>query len=74
MARVAVNLTRPEEELGEIPARLRAAGLELRCGSGRRTTPVTEVIKSLRGHRAVFWSRPFRAPPTGVSLTTRSGW
>jgi hypothetical protein len=35
MAEVAVNLTRPEEDLGEIPARLRAEGLELRCGAGR---------------------------------------
>ncbi|MDQ2788962.1 MAG: phosphoglycerate dehydrogenase [Actinomycetota bacterium] len=44
-----MNLTRPEEELGEIPARLRAAGLEVRCGSGRRSTPTAEVIDSLRG-------------------------
>jgi D-3-phosphoglycerate dehydrogenase / 2-oxoglutarate reductase len=49
MATVAVNLTRPEEELGEIPARLHAAGLTLRCGSGRRSTPVADVIDSLRG-------------------------
>lgn len=49
MATVAVNLTRPEEELGEIPATLRAAGLEVRCGSGRRSTPTADVIESLRG-------------------------
>jgi D-3-phosphoglycerate dehydrogenase len=49
MVTVAVNLTRPEEELGEIPARLRAAGLEVRCGSGRRSTPATDVIAGLRG-------------------------
>lgn len=49
MATVAVNLTRPEEELGDIPARLRAAGLEVRCGSGRRSTPTADVIDGLRG-------------------------
>ena len=49
MAMVAVNLTRPENELGEIPALLHAAGLELRCGSGRLSTPVAEVIESLQG-------------------------
>ncbi len=49
MVTVAVNLTRPEEELDEIPARLREAGLEPRCGSGRRATPVAEVIESLQG-------------------------
>jgi D-3-phosphoglycerate dehydrogenase / 2-oxoglutarate reductase len=49
MVTVAVNLTRPEEELGEIPATLRAAGLEMRCGSGRRSTPTADVIESLRG-------------------------
>jgi D-3-phosphoglycerate dehydrogenase len=54
MAEVAVNLTRPEEELGEIPARLRAEGLELRCGAGRRATPVAEVIESLRGCAAAI--------------------
>lgn len=49
MVTVAVNLTRPEEELGEIPARLRAAGLEVRCGSGRRSTPAADVIDGLQG-------------------------
>jgi phosphoglycerate dehydrogenase-like enzyme len=49
MAMVAVNLSRPAEELGEIPARLHAAGLELRCGSGRRATPAAEVIEGLSG-------------------------
>lgn len=49
MVTVAVNLTRPEEELGVIPATLRAAGLELRCGSGRRSTPTADVIESLHG-------------------------
>ncbi len=54
MATVAVNLTRPEEELSEIPAKLRTVGLELRCGSGRRTTPSAEVIASLRGCAAAI--------------------
>jgi phosphoglycerate dehydrogenase-like enzyme len=54
MPKVAVNLTRPEEELGEIPARLRGEGLELRCGSGRRATPAAEVIESLRGCAAAI--------------------
>jgi D-3-phosphoglycerate dehydrogenase / 2-oxoglutarate reductase len=54
MVMVAVNLTRPEQELGEIPARLQAAGLELRCGSGRRATPATEVIESLMDAAAVI--------------------
>jgi D-isomer specific 2-hydroxyacid dehydrogenase, catalytic domain len=49
MAMVAVNLTRPPEELGEIPARLHAAGFQLRCGSGRRATLVADVISSLSG-------------------------
>ncbi len=51
MATVAVNLARPQEELGEIPARLHAAGLELRVGSGRRATPVAEVIENLAAPR-----------------------
>jgi hypothetical protein len=59
---VAVNLTRPEEELGEIPARLRAAGLELRYGSGRRATPVAEVIESLAGATAVIAARTCTPP------------
>ncbi|MGH3673382.1 MAG: hypothetical protein ACRDSH_22605 [Pseudonocardiaceae bacterium] len=54
MVTVAVNLTRPEDELGEIPARLREAGLELRAGSGRRATPAAEVIESLRGCAAAI--------------------
>ncbi len=54
MATVAVNLTRPEEELGEIPARLREAGLELQVGSGRRATPAADVIESLNGAAAVI--------------------
>ncbi|HVE96255.1 MAG TPA: phosphoglycerate dehydrogenase [Pseudonocardiaceae bacterium] len=54
MAMVAVNLTRPEDELGEIPVRLREAGLELQVGSGRRTTPAADVIESLNGVAAVI--------------------
>jgi len=54
MAMVAVNLTRPEEELGEIPTRLREAGLQLRIGSGRRATPAADVIESLSGAAAVI--------------------
>ncbi|MGH3929291.1 MAG: phosphoglycerate dehydrogenase [Pseudonocardiaceae bacterium] len=54
MTAVAVNLTRPAEELGEIPSLLGAAGLALRCGSGRRATPTAEVIKSLDGVSAVI--------------------
>lgn len=54
MTTVAINLTRPEEELGEIPGRLHGAGLELRCGSGRRSTPTAEVIASLAEATAVI--------------------
>ncbi|MBV9012350.1 MAG: phosphoglycerate dehydrogenase [Pseudonocardiales bacterium] len=62
MATVAVNLTRPEEELGGIPAQLRAAGLKVRCGSGRRSTPVAEVIESLRGcAAAIAGQEPYSA-------------
>lgn len=54
MATVGVNLTRPLDELGEIPGRLHGAGLQVRCGSGRRATPESEVIDSLRGCAAVI--------------------
>ncbi|MBA3641088.1 MAG: phosphoglycerate dehydrogenase [Acidobacteria bacterium] len=54
MTTVAINLTQPEEELGEIPIALRAADLELRFGSGRRATPVAEVIESLKDCAAVI--------------------
>ncbi len=54
MATVALNLSRPEEELGEIPRLLRADGLELRFGPGGKTTPTAEVIESLRGATAVI--------------------
>ncbi len=53
-ATVAINLSRPQDDLGEISDRLHAAGLKLRFGSGRRTTPETEVIASLRGATAVI--------------------
>ncbi len=49
MTTVAVNLTQAEEDLGDIPVKLRAAGLDLRFGSGRRSTPVADVIESLQG-------------------------
>lgn len=54
MTTVAINLTQPEEELGEIPVRLRAAGLDLRFGSGRRSTAVAEVVESLQACTAVL--------------------
>ncbi len=54
MTTVAINLTQAEEELGEIPGALRAAGLELRFGSGRGATPVAEVIESLTDSAAVI--------------------
>jgi len=54
MMMVALNLTQPEEELGQIPVRLRAAGMDLRFGSGRRSTPPGEVIASLKGCSAVI--------------------
>ncbi|MGH3370103.1 MAG: phosphoglycerate dehydrogenase [Nocardioidaceae bacterium] len=54
MTTVAINLTQAEEDLGEIPIRLRAAGLDLRFGSGRRSTPTAEVIDSLRDCTAVI--------------------
>jgi len=54
MTAVALNLTQPEEQLGDIPVRLRAAGFDLRFGSGRRSTPVADVIASLEGCTAVI--------------------
>lgn len=54
MTTVALNLTQPEEALGEIPGRLRAAGFDLLFGSGRRSTAVSEVIESLEGCAAVI--------------------
>ena len=44
----------PEEQLDEIPIRLREAGLELRFGSGGGSTPAAEVIESLEGATAVI--------------------
>lgn len=54
MTTVAINLTQPEAQLGDIPVRLRAAGLDLRFGSGRRSTPLAEVISSLEAATAVI--------------------
>jgi D-3-phosphoglycerate dehydrogenase len=54
MATVALNMSRPEEELGEIPRLLRADGHDLRFGAGGKTTPVAEVIESLQGATAVI--------------------
>ncbi len=54
MATVALNLSRPPEELGEIPGLLGAAGLDLRTGTGARSTPVAAVIESLQGCAAVI--------------------
>ncbi|MGH9284352.1 MAG: phosphoglycerate dehydrogenase [Acidimicrobiales bacterium] len=51
---MALNLTQTEEELGEIPVRLRAAGLDLRLGSGRRSTSAADVVASLEGCSAVI--------------------
>ncbi len=54
MTTIAINLTQTENELGEIPVRLRAADLDLRFGSGGQATPVAEVIESLQGCAAVI--------------------
>ncbi len=54
MKTIAINLTKPEEELGDIPGRLRAEGLDLRFGSGRRSNSVDDVIASLEGCTAVI--------------------
>lgn len=54
MTTVALNLTQPEEALGDIPVRLRAAGYELRLGSGKRSTTAAEVIASLADCVAVI--------------------
>lgn len=59
MTTIAINLTQAEEQLGEIPKTLRAAGLELAFGSGRRSTPVAEVIQSLEGCTAVIAGQEF---------------
>ncbi len=49
MTTVAINLTQTEEQLGRLPVLLRAGGLDLRFGSGRKSTPASEVIQSLQG-------------------------
>jgi phosphoglycerate dehydrogenase-like enzyme len=54
MKTIAINLTQPEEELGDIPGRLCAEGLELRFGSGRKSNSVDDVIASLEGCTAVI--------------------
>jgi len=54
MTTVALNMNRGEDELGEIPASLKEAGLELRLGSGKGSTAVAEVIESLDGCAAVI--------------------
>jgi len=54
MTTVALNMNRGEDELGEIPAGLKEAGLELRLGSGKSSTAVAEVIESLDGCAAVI--------------------
>ncbi len=54
MTTVALNLSRPEEELGEIPALLRADGVTLRLGSGASSSSASEVIASLEGAAAVI--------------------
>lgn len=54
MTTVALNMSRAEDELGEIPAGLKEAGLELRLGPGKGSTAVAEVIESLDGCAAVI--------------------
>lgn len=62
MTTVAINLTQPEEALDEIPVTLRADGLDLRFGSGRKSTPVDEVIASLEGCAAsIAGQEPYTA-------------
>ncbi len=54
MTTVALNLTQPEDKLGAIPVRLRAAAFDLRFGTGGRSTSVGDVIASLEGCAAVI--------------------
>ncbi len=62
MTMIAVNLTQPEQALGDIPVVLRAAGLDLRFGSGRRSTSPAEVIQSLEGCAAcIAGQEPYSA-------------
>lgn len=62
MTMVAINLGRPEEELSEIAGQLREAGLELRLGSGKKSTEVSEVIDSLEGCAAsIAGQEPYSA-------------
>ncbi len=59
MTTVAINLGQSEEELDEIPIRLREAGLELRFGSA---TTVADVIESLEGcTAAIAGQEPYTA-------------
>lgn len=62
MTTIAINLTQAEDALGDIPIVLRAEGLELRFGSGRRSTPQAEVIQSLEGCAAcIAGQEPYSA-------------
>ncbi|MGH9164293.1 MAG: phosphoglycerate dehydrogenase [Acidimicrobiales bacterium] len=62
MASVALNLSRPAEELGEIPGLLTEAGLSLRVGPGARSTSVAAVIESLSGcAAAIAGQEPYTA-------------
>ncbi|MGI8624009.1 MAG: phosphoglycerate dehydrogenase [Solirubrobacteraceae bacterium] len=54
MDTIAINLTQSEEELGEMPGRLRGEDLELAFGTGRGSTSVDDVIASLDGCTAVI--------------------
>jgi D-3-phosphoglycerate dehydrogenase / 2-oxoglutarate reductase len=78
MTTVAVNMSRSEAELADEPKPLREAGLALRFGSGRPTTPVAAVIESVRGCAAViaggepYTAEVFDAVPE-LQLVTRFG-
>ena len=54
MTTVALNMSRGEDELGEIPGTLRKAGYELRFGSGKGSTTSADVIESLEGCAAAI--------------------
>ena len=59
MPSVALNLSRPAGELGEIPGLLTDAGLDLVVGSGARSTPAGDVIAGLQGCAAAIAGQEF---------------
>ncbi|MGH9154650.1 MAG: phosphoglycerate dehydrogenase [Acidimicrobiales bacterium] len=78
MVTVAVNTSQTEEQMGELSRLLRAAELDLRFGSGKRSTSIADVIGSVAGCSAVVAGQePYSAEvfdaATDLGLVVRFG-